>query len=88
MSIKSTISHYLKEWGYDIKDDGGGILLNDGMTIDIIRPQKYVTIDVPIFSVNTEDEEFRDILFKTCNVLNDGYVWHTHFYGTSRKPCA
>ena len=80
MSIKDTISRCLREWGYDIKDDGGSILLNDGMTIDVIRPQKYVTIDVPVFSVDTEDEEFCDMLLKTCNVLNDGYVWHTHFY--------
>lgn len=80
MSIKDTISRCLREWGYYIKDDGGSILLNDGMTIDVIRPQKYVTIDVPVFSVYTEDEEFCDLLLKTCNVLNDGYVWHTHFY--------
>lgn len=80
MSIKSTVSHYLKEWGYDIKDDGGSILLNDGMTIDIIRPQRYVTIDVPVFSVDTDDAELKEIILRVSNVLNDGYVWHTHFY--------
>lgn len=80
MNIRGSIVRCLREWGYDIKDDSGSILLNDGMTIDVIRPQKYVTIDVPVFSVDTEDEEFRDLLLKTCNVLNDGYVWHTHFY--------
>lgn len=51
MSIKSTISRCLREGGYDIKDEGGGILVNDGMTVDIIRPQRYVTIDVPVFSI-------------------------------------
>lgn len=80
MSIRASIARSLKEWGYDIKDDSGSILLIDGMTIDIIRPQKYVTIDVPLYSVDTEDDDLRDLLLKTCNVLNDGYVWHTHFY--------
>lgn len=80
MSIKSTISHYLKEWGYDIKDDGGSILLNDGMTVDIIRPQDYITIDVPVFSVDTDDAELKEVILRVSNVLNDGYVWHTHFY--------
>lgn len=80
MSIKSTISHYLKEWGYDIKDDGGSILLNDGMTIDIIRPQKYITIDVPVFSIDTDNAELKEVILRVSNVLNDGYVWHTHFY--------
>lgn len=80
MSIKSTISRCLKEWGYDIKDDGGGILVNDGMTIDIIRPQRYVTIDVPIFSIDTDDTELKEAVLRLSNVLNDGYVWHTHFF--------
>lgn len=55
MSIKSTISRRLKEWGYNIKDDAGGILVNDEMTIDIIRPQRYVTIDVPKTKVLSPD---------------------------------
>ncbi|MDE6217960.1 MAG: hypothetical protein K2F64_03055, partial [Muribaculaceae bacterium] len=79
MNIKTTITRCLREWGYKIKDDEGGILLNDGITIDIIRPQKYVTIDAPVFSADLEEEELCDMLLKTCNVLNGGYVWHTHF---------
>lgn len=78
--MRSTILRSLKEWGYNFKDDSGSILLNDGMTIDIIRPQRYVTIDVPLYSVDTADGGFRELLLKTCNVLNDGYVWHTRFY--------
>lgn len=78
MNIRGSIVRCLREWGYDIKDDSGSILLNDGMTIDVIRPQKYVTIDVPVFSVDTEDEEFRDLLLKTCNVLNDRIAHITH----------
>lgn len=80
MSIKSTISSCLKEWGYNANDDSCSILLNDGMTVDVVRPQNYVTIDITVFSGETEDEEFCDMLLKTCNVLNGGYVWHTHFH--------
>lgn len=79
MNIRGSIVRCLKEWGYDIKDDGGSILLNDGMTVDIIRPQKYITIDVPVFSVDTDDAELKEVILRVSNVLNDGYVWHTHF---------
>lgn len=78
--MKSTIARYLREWGYDVNDDGGGILLDDGITIDIIKPQRYITIDIPVFSIDTDDEEMAELLRKTSNALNDGYVWHTHFY--------
>lgn len=78
--MKSKIVHYLEEWGYNVKDEEGGILLDDGLVIDIIKPQRYVTIDIPVFSTDTEDSDMAKLLLKTCNALNDGYVWHTHFF--------
>lgn len=80
MNMKSTIVHCLEEWGYEVNDDGGGILLDDGISIDIIKPQRYVTIDIPVFSIDTDDENMAELLRKTSNALNDGYVWHTHFF--------
>ena len=78
--MKATIVHCLKEWGYSFNAEGGGILLKDGTSIDIIRPQNYVTIDVPVYSLDAPDEDMAENVRILCNELNDGFVWHTRFY--------
>lgn len=78
--MKSTIVKQLNNWGYRFKAEAGGILLEDGVSIDIIRPQNYVTIDVPVYTLDEPDDDTAEYVRILCNELNDGFVWHTRFY--------
>ena len=78
--MKATIVQCLKDWEYCLNDDGDSIMLIEGVSIDIIRPQNYVTIDIPVFSLFSPDGDLDEKVRMLCNELNDGIVWHTRFY--------
>lgn len=78
--MQSTIYRYLEEWGYAIKNEHGRLVLKDDVSIDFIYPQRYVTVDIAVFTMQTYDDDLADLLLLACNELNDGFIWHTHFY--------
>lgn len=77
--MKSTIVQCLTEWGYSFDANGGIILLEDGTSVEIIKPQNYLIIDIPVYTLDMPDEDMADNVRTLCEQLNDGFVWHTHF---------
>lgn len=80
MDIRNTVINCLEKWNYSIGDIDTCILLDGGMVINIARPQRYITIDIPVYYADQiDDDRFRETVYGIANALNNGYVWHTHF---------
>lgn len=80
MNARYTILEALKRWGYTVcETEGIDILLDNGITIEILQSQRSVVIDSTIYEAEDNDVEYIDML-EAANILNDGFFVHSQYY--------